>query len=76
MEMPEHVQPCTTSPIVQLALCQHPKQCGLASICTPHHCHTHLYVVLVIWDLQQQHENWFKKASTDKTKVITEKRLP
>lgn len=51
MEVPEHVETGATSPIVQLTLCQHSKECGLACIHTSHDCHTHLNVVLIIWDL-------------------------
>jgi hypothetical protein len=51
MEVPKHVQSSTASSIVQLALCQHPKQCRFASICTSHNGHTYLYVMLIIWDL-------------------------
>jgi len=51
MEVPKHVQSGTASSIVQLALCQHPKQCRFASICTSHNGHTYLYVMLIIWDL-------------------------
>jgi hypothetical protein len=54
VEVPEHVQSGTASSIVQLALCQHPKECWFASICTSHNGHTYLYVMLIIWDLYQK----------------------